>query len=114
MDRLGVTPKKLPRDQGEIAILAAARQIGREHPDDIMLVLAEGQSFLSRGKFAEPYTHVLSTRVFIQGLADLKIIEFERVWGDIIAARPQINQEFVNRSAPDVETDWESTMDEGR
>ena len=44
-DRAGVTPRKPPRDRGEVAILAVARQIGRERPDDIMLVLAEDQSF---------------------------------------------------------------------
>ena len=113
-DRVGVSPKKPPRDQGEVVILAVARQIGREGPDDIMLVLAEEQSFLSRGKFAEPHMHILSTRAFIQGLADLKVIEFERVWGDIIAARSGINQEFANRYAPDVETEWESVIDRGR
>ena len=114
MDRVGVMPRRPPRDQGEVAILAVARQIGRESPDDIMLVLAEDQSFLSRGKFAEPHMHILSTRAFIQGLADLKVIEFERVWSDIIAARPRINQELVNRCAPDVEAEWESVIDEGR
>jgi hypothetical protein len=30
--------------------------------------------------------HILSTRAYIQGLADLKVIEFERVWGEILAA----------------------------
>ena len=51
-DRVGVSPKKPPRDQGEVVILAVARQIGREGPDDIMLVLAEEQYFLGPHRYS--------------------------------------------------------------
>jgi hypothetical protein len=110
VDRIGLTPRKPRRGEGEVAILAVARQIGREHPDDAMLVLAEDQYFLSRGKFAEPHTHILSTRAFLEELGRRHIIDFDAVWSAIVVKRPEVNNQSIDRPAPNIRTNWRSAL----
>lgn len=114
METTGAVPPKPPRNRGEAVILTVARDIGRAHPDDVMLIFAEDRYFLSESRFAERHTHILSTRAFLEGLARKNIISFDAVWADIVAKRPNAVAQSVDRGAPDIETDWESAIDEGR
>ena len=112
IDEAGATPVTIAHHVGDMAILSMTQEITSEHPDDVVLVLSEDRTFLNKVFAIGRHAHILSTRGFLEGLARRKIISFEAVWADIVNARPGVNPEVVDRSAQDVQTEWESAIDD--
>lgn len=115
MKAVGHEPPQVPKDIGELTIVSYANSLITEPPGIPVLVLAEDDFFLHSGAVTPGNAHVLSTRALLDTLQILgKIPDAAAIWEDIQKARPNINQDKVDRQASKIKTEWLGAIDDDK
>lgn len=113
LDELGLAPREIPPDSGELSIISFVNGLITNPPGKPVLILAEDDFFLAAGVAIPGNAHILSTASFLEVLERMhKIKNAKDVWADLQKVRPNINKVRVDRSAQKISTTWTDAVDE--